>query len=1074
MVCQVKDLSTVLKNSDISDGNYLLYLNNTIPPILYNPDIYKEKVIYNDAIFDPYKNQYVAIGQQSDFNVNYPENYLANSNIIDQIVEVSQDISFYLHPQNENIRTNIVYIDDIQYNRPLILTNNYNNLSYIIKDPYGNLVDNYISIDPDNVTTDSIFVKQLIFTSDVTISTNSSFISIDKTESYNINIINSASITQSENHMIIINTGTTDIIMWLYIGSFPLVNLLCNNNMIQEPLYVDIMLQQFLTLDNNNVYFDSVDTKYFNFNINEISTITNNIVPILEITSSQLYNINEIDPELPNDTISQLTSNIQSKLNTWVYIDNIKLDSQFIYNNLLTPYTFYIFINNNTLYYNEKKSELNGVIELLYPVKSNNYDVFIYSFDPIFIKCELACSFSDNKIIIYCEPNVLSRNEIIKIGDVMILIDKFSLYYNSYVGTILNNLTNIPNIINGYYSYGLWSNFYEKNNLLKQNSISNLLYTSKNSILNTGDYYIDTFKFNSYNGNVSDLIFKFNQGVSIMIYRINNTWYYDNLSIQLTPLMVLIYDDIQYVINTVVGSIITFKIDPPYYNLKCYLPNQPFETFTISVADSIIQNLNNFNGWFEIYTNELSIYHVIDSVIDEFIADGEYIVRLFNIDTMNIKCDFTNSFNLLNSMDNANNYSLPFNIICNINTDEEYIYFTQSYTQFDFTTLQYCYNQYILVDSNHYHVINITSDRVYINKIPDNDIIKLYTLTFSAGNVNSNNIVSNSNILNRSYQLNYPPIESTTKGSMVVLLSSENNNLSIIIDDVVIDSNIITSSKLTQLMNQSDYNNFTPYFFYENYIPITINNNIITQQLLDLNQLNNILLQEITSDGCYIHYIQLKNTLGMYQIVSSNNFHNISTSLFFINCLIPVTITANNYLILNQPEVNIYNCLNTLERNTLVSTVYIKTNIINKPIKIQSGWKYMINLNTIKYNLISQFNRSIYCNSLPCVITFESGSYYLYLSSLIDYITHVYFNETEYIKSCLIISEKLKPEYSFDSNIFKIISEDINCTQKIVNRVNISIQDQSINSYNIVINNSTLGPLSGINYIGDNNLIKMN
>jgi hypothetical protein len=1103
IVCTVSSMKIALLNSTINNGNYLLYLSDTIeqPTIYKYPDIFYDTIQYTSE-FNPYNNSYTVYGNIINTNFN-PTNYVANNNTIENIVEVSDNVSITIYPQNKNITTSIV-INSINlgyFNRPLMITHEEIVINYLLYDSSNNLTDSFIVV--NTITTPPIFVRKIKFTENVSISTFSNLISLVKISSkeYNINYINNedTSIVQ----MITLNVtqqGISEIIiLWLYNGEYPSFNLLNGVNVITEPHYIDYLTQQTISVD--NISFISVDTTLFNFiNPTTIQTIINNVVP-LTIKNKSYLSFDEMtqlvaSPVLINSTIESVTQtnkNISSKLNTWVYIDNVNINSTIINSTALSQYTDYIFINNDTMYYNMKSSYINNTISLYESMTITSGDAYVYPFQPIFIECSLSCTNIDNTMFLYTSVDLLQRNEIIKIGSMIVIINFWSNNSKSYIGTILNSIDTIPNIVIGYYSYGVFSNYYERNILLNCD-ISSLLYGVDNSSnqLIVGDYYIDNNTMQLYEGQTtSDFIFKFKKGQYINLYKINSNWYYDDLIYRIVSGMQLIYQDAytytKLVVQMVTGNMITFVTNTIDLSvIKCYVSIQPFTSQDIIINESInnstynstIDNLDNFNGW--IITNDNSFYKVKNSIIDGDISSSNLQVRLFNLDNMIIKDDFTNFYNISTEMPNASNNKLPVNITCTINVDEEYVYFTPT-INFNFTNLIYYYNQYILVASNHFRLINITSSRVYIDILSSSlDIIlPFYQVIFSAGNINRIDVVSSSSyILNSSYKLDYPIIENTTNGKLIVLLSSPSNNISKTIDDIEIINNVISSNQLTQM---GTFSNMTTNYFYENYIPINIDSNVITPIPLELQTGNNILLQEITNEGpIYQHYINIVKINSMFKISSNNDFHNINTSIFYLHCTIPVTITKNNYIVINsdflilQPEVS--SPINTLQRNTLVATVYLKTNTIGKPIKVQNNWKYMINFNSSKYQLIKTIERTTYYNdNIECKILFESANYYILSPYLIDRLTSVYFNETEYIETTYIESKTIKPEFTtLQSTVFNNISQEYMFPLKIVNRVNIT--DNNLYYTATIIdnnnNNATFGVIDGVNYLGDNNLIK--
>ena len=1031
LLCQVKNLETTLQNIN-TDGNYLLYHGKTKPILLNHPDIFYDMYTDTDTIYNPYNNSYTT-------SLTSSTDYLANNNII-----TSVDNGVYLFPQNKNIQTILILQDPetmILYNRPLIITNTPT-LEYSL---YQNatLVDSYIVITPDNVSSSPILVRTIVFANNVTISTSSSFIQIEYTSpDYNINVINSDTITQGMNHMITINVDTDIIILWLYIGEKSFY--IQSNTMIKEPHYIDISSQQTITSD-MTIY--SCDPSYFiqGETIQTHVGISGSVV----FKSNKMLNFEEITSN--SNSITSVVKNIHN-LMTWVYIGDIDINIK---------YTYYIFVNNN-LYYNYK----NNRNELEYDIPITSGDMYVYPYEPMFIKCTLACSIDHETIYLYTDSK-LQRNQIIKIGDLVIIVNEFSFYYNSYIGTIISPVGLVPNIIIGYYSMGIWSNFYEKNRLFNNNKISNLLYGTTAS-LNFGDYYMDTNIFKNYNGeSKSDFIFKFNSGVYIELYKINNKWYYDSLIYTIEPNMVLYYDNILLIVDIQSIDNITFKndnIEATY--IEAYLPIQPFITSNVIIENNIIMNMDNFTGWIEINDeNVLSLYKVSNLVITGLVINDNITARLFNTD-ISIECDFSNYYNLsTDQMAASSNYKIPMSIICNSNVETN-VYFTQtSSTNYDFTNLKYYYNQYILVNSNHYRLINITPSRIYIDAVSMDE--QTCQLIFSASSITCDIFISNNHIINNSYRLDYPIINNSIKSNIIALLSAEadsDNNISQVIDDVEIYYSVIKSEKMTSLLN----NQLTANFFYENYIPITVTYNTIInfeQQRLSFDNRTNVLLQEVTKDNnVYQHYITFIVKNYNFYITSNNNFHS-NTSNFYLYNIISVIITKNNNIILND-DCQIYKPVNLISRNTIISTVNIKTNTNGKPIRTTDKWKYLINFDSVKFNMINIFNRVLYYgNNIPCSIIFDSN-YYIESSVLIETLSYVYFNETQFINKMIVI-KTLKDGYTLTQPVFNYISNEIIEPIKLVNRA--YIHD---NIYNYTINiANTIVPIIGINYLGDNNLI---
>ena len=1114
---QVKDIDNIV---DIMDGNYLMYYSSIkLNPLKY-PDIFTDTYYYDGTIYnvnyDPYNNSIILIG---DIVLAEPyNNYIANNSLIEKITNTSDTTTINMYPMNENIVSTIILkSNNIHYNRPFLYTNIMPTSIYYIYDTNNNMIDSFFTIDIELVSSSDIFVGFINFTSNANLITNSNMIKLIQLSpmNYMIFVTNSRDITINTYHMITLYNGEDMIIFWLYVGDYPTVNMYNDDMIIYEPRYIDYYNSITLTLDNNDVTFDSVDSRYFNFiNINTITTITNNVIDMLVIKNNKFLNMNEVENDasnLSNNMVQifsasfQESKNVISSYNSWIYVTSVNILNNTINNSVLSQYNNYIFINNNKIEYNENKMSVNNIINLLYPTDlSNNIDVFIYPFDPIFIKANISYIVDGTTIYLYTDVSKLQRNEIIKINNMMICVLRWSKYNASYIGNILNNMNQVANINSGYYSYGKLSNLYDMNNLLNNSSINNLLYGTTNKNINRGDYYITNNTMYIYDDNmeIGDYIFKYNAGTTIKLYYINNNWYFDDISITIIPNMILIYifDDIMYkmIVEKIDGNIIKFN----HMNvinetiITIYIPNQPFISSNIVVYDNMMTNYDNFNGWIEQYVdNNVILTSVRNSIISGEIPDGTISVRLIDMNSMDIKHDFNNYMNHNNTSQIVSNKRLPLSIDCNINRDDTYIYFTNN-IMYDFTNLNYIYYQSILVSSVWFHVIDITPSRIYIELLSNMNSFDMtkssYKVIFSSGDINNINIVSNNYILNNSYKLNYPTIDNNNNENMITLLSSNMNTFTNTSDDIVINNNNIISKKFNEILNTYEYINMNMNNYYENYIPLKIdatsyNNDGYSFIPLILSFINNgfVMLQEITNDNMkYQHYIEIEIVNNFFKIKSNNNFHNINTSTFYLYNIIPVLISINNYIIvLDSTQYKVTRPINVLVRNTMTATIYIMTNVIGKPIKVNNTWKYMINFTQAKYNIIlNNMNTLYYDNSNICTITTDGTYYYIITNNIISVLTNIYFTETHYIDTVDIISKTVYPEYTdIQGDIFNLISQETNNAIKLVNRVNINNINYNAGYYyniSIIDNNNnmvTFGNMIGNNYMGDyNNITNVN
>ena len=1120
-IFQIKNFTNIL---NLDNDNYLLYYYNksNYPIIKKNSDIFYEKIEILNAEYNPYQNcftfnedtiypnNFTAISNYISSNINQ---YIANNNQIDSI-----NINIYLNPQNTNIETNIILQDNngILYRRPLIITNTIFSINYNLFDIGNNLIDNFIVL-PINTNVDSVFIAKIVLTTlNITLTSNSNLISIiaESPTVYNVYAINTINILNSVSHMIIINSSNNLYFnIWLYIGDYPTFNLISPLPII-EPFYINYLTEQTIYSDNNLITFNFTDIKFFTNNNTNITTITNNVADSIIISSDlyssfdTIFNNNNI---MPVDTIVQEDTNITGCMQNWLYIDNVSIINNTITSTNLAQFTHYILVDTDILNYNINSNITDtNKIKLEYATTSLTADVFVYPFSPIFIKCDIYIINTNTTMLIYTKNNILQKNEMIKIGTMMVLIDRYSLFYNAFVGKILSPIDVMPNILQGYYSFGKWSNYYERNTMLNNINLNNIFKGGKSTIfineLTYGDYYIDMSILSIYKNNTtSEYIFKLDKGTEIELYYNNNTWYYDEKKVYIKANMCIIFyiDSIYYemVVDNVNSGIIEFKLTNIGINFvtkniyTCYLPIQPFETINITVTNNIITNFNNINGFIEIYINSsINIYKVSNSIVDSSNLSGNYVARFINVDKMSINHDFSSYYTLFNLEDpNISNKSLALNIIANLNIEDGEYYFTNN-IGYNFTNLYYCYLQYILINLNWYRVKSITSTRIYIEYNSNlNTNLESYSIIFSVGDINWTNLISNEYLIENTYTLTYPMIEYNSTNNLVRLLSSSTNNISLVIDDLSITSISsdftqfeynINSPKLNEY-NSNLENNMSISYYYENYIPVIINDNIINNIIMTPNKLTievgtNILLHEITSNNeMYSHYINIILINNLFKISSLNDFHDINKSKFYLHCIIPVVITENKYLILLNPVFKVTTPLYLFKRNTITATVNIKTSIISKPIKINNNWQYIINLTEEKFGYLE--NNNLYYNNKPCSVIKSINTYYLLTNELIinEPFSFIYFKQKNYLEKIVCTNKTIKSEYNnLDTNIFNKISGDELDTIKIVNQV-YTEKNVSNNNYIITIKNNlnlpvTFNNLDGINYIGESNLIESN
>ncbi len=1085
---QLKDIGTII----IPDGNYLLYYNDSgLKPIVYkHPDIFRNSNTINNVTFNPFKN-IITLPSTTLIDTNS----LANDNLINNV----SGTTITLEPSYDIVKTNIVLTDGTNYyNRPFAFSNKTSTqYDYYLTDPSGNPKDSIL-----NVTT-AEFNASNIAISKARIYFNTTYTGNFKCNSFLITIFNLGGyleiLVQRENKTVVKNTflqveiindnyPNKKIIFWVYIGDYINNNLLIDGNMSVEPYYINTV--HTFTNDNIIYNFSYADSKYFTKTLTTLTTISTSSIINLILKNNNYLNFSE-SKQSNYTTISATTlknKNIKSSLETWSYITFVdSFNTKYINQLNLQQFDYFIFINNNTLYYNEKVKNTDTGIELSYDMNINDGDVYVYDYKPIAINCS---SNPINVIInfttayIYIDQNNLQRNEIIKIGSNVIKVDSWSSYYNCYIGTIIYS-GNYINIIDNYYSFGVFTNYLTRNELIKSKDLKNNLFYGKSSNqLNIGDYYIDTNVLKIYTGQAkSNYIYKLTDGCNIDLIYTNGNFYYDDTLVLLSQNMRIVYNNNLFIITQLNGNNITFNTNPATTNITVYIPYQPFNSENITISNNTLDV--DIYGWIEILG---SIYRVNNGLLETNIINGTYSAKIININSMKIKHDFNNSIIIENSNQTSitNNYH-SLKIKCKINTDLSYIYLTNDYN-YNFTNLQYCYYNNILINDVWYPIINITLTKLYID-IPSNiNPFKstYYDIIISSGNINDQLLVSNKQLLRETNRIDYPKIINTTNSTLTTVFKSSqspgcfycfNQN------DVIILNNSMNSNQLFRLLDSFALNNisFTRYCFYQNYIPVNLNatTTIYTQNQLNIMNSGKVLLQEITTDNTiFQYYIDISVSNYIIKITNTNYFHDITTSFFYLNNVIPCQITKKNNIILLKPEYNIYRPLN-VDKNTMTTTVHFKANLISEPVKSSNKWKYKINILDTNFTMDMIYNKKLFINnnmniSIPCTLTYVNSIYYLYVDELIDKITEFYFIDVNYIDEITYNDRTIKSEYENmeTSTLDTIVNENTytisQCNNPFLLKSNNNIIMQLKDSNNTLVN---IGDLDDSTSVGYSNLI---
>ncbi len=1089
---QLKDIGTII----IPDGNYLLYYNDSgLRPTVYkHPDIFRNTNTINNVTFNPFKNTITLPSSTLIDN-----NSLANNNLINNVTGTL----ITLEPSYDIIKTNIVLTNGTNYyNRPFAFSNNaLNQFDYYLTDPSANPKDSIL-----NVTT-SEFNASDIAISKARIYFNTTYTGNFKCNSFLIVIFDLGSyleiLVQREDKTVVKNTflqieiinddyPNKKIIFWVYIGDYINNNLLIDGNMSVEPYYIN----SIYNFTNNNVSynFSYADSKYFSKTLTTLTTISTSLITNLTLINNNYLNFDE-SKQSSYTTITATTlkdKNIKSSLELWSYITFIdSFNTKYINQLNLQQFDYFIFINNNTLYYNEKVKNTDTGIELLYDMDINEADVYVYDYKPIAINCSpntINIIINFTTAYIYIDQNNLQRNEIIKIGLNVIKVDSWSSYYNCYIGTIIYS-SNYINIIDNYYSFGVFTNFLTRNELIKSIDLkNNLFYGKLSNQLNIGDYYIDTNVLKIYTGQtISNYIFKLTEGCNIDLIYTNSKFYYDDTLVLLKQNMRVVYNNNIFTIIQLNGNNIIFDTNPSTNNITVYIPYQPFNSENITITNNTLDI--DLYGWIEILG---ILYRVNNGLLETTIIDGTYSAKIIDINNMNIKHDFNDSIIIENSnqLSITNNYN-ALKMKCKININESYIYLTNDYS-YNFTNLQYCYYSKILINDVWYSIINITSTKLYIDISSDINPFKLtyYDIIISSGNINNNLLVSNKQLLRETNRIDYPKITNTTNSTLTTVFKSNQldgcfycfNQNDVVVNNIV--NNTMNSNQLFRLLDSFALNNisFIRYCFYQNYIPINLNATTTIYSQIQLNIMNSgkVLLQEITSDNIiFQYYIDISVNNYIISITNTNTFHDIKTSFFYLNNILPCQITKNNNIILLKPEYNIYRPLN-VNKNTMTTTVHIKANLISEPVKSLNKWKYKIDILDTNFTMDMVYNKQLFINNIriPCtlskIVQGSSNIYYLYVNELIDKISEFYFIDVNYIDEITYNDRTIKTEYENmeTSTLDTIVNSSTytisQCNNPFLLKSSNNIIMQLKDSNNTIVN---IGDLDNSTSVGYSNLI---
>ena len=189
-------------------------------------------------------------------------------------------------------------------------------------------------------------------------------------------------------------------------------------------------------------------------------------------------------------------------------------------------------------------------------------------------------------------------------------------------------------------------------------------------------------------------------------------------------------------------------------------------------------------------------------------------------------------------------------------------------------------------------------------------------------------------------------------------------------------------------------------------------------------------------------------------------FQDINQSEFYMNNLVPIRITKNNFIQLLEPDIIRNKQINNTDKEHISIRVYLNIDFVGIPFKENNKWKYEINTTSEIYNLVK--NRKLYFTDQyenEISMKTSSGDYFLESNIYINKNTSsVYFTIDNIINEISFNTLELKTEFDDIDNDFlnnRIFRYESNNNYKIQNIFSIT---DDFNQNNIVFkgnNNST-------------------
>ena len=1117
-----------LNNINENNGNYSCYYvkSNTIPSDEYYNDIYQKKKTFNSSIIlDPFKKTLVT----SKINTNINDVIEVNNRkykikkITDTTTNTTLNIDYLT---NNIINLNIKDNSNIEYFREIIYTNEQNNFNYTYYDNSNNEIDNFVVIRTSQLTSNSIFLSKIIFSSShssetLNLSSSNNNVSIEKIDNltYNLNLLNFNEIINGKEYITYLNINNNNknqLIIFRFIISDTYFNdnLIFDASKLTEPLYLSTGSIKNIDLP-SGYKFSNFDSFYFTKSSDtRLSTNTTNTYSNFNIYGNKFLQFDEIS----NDSIIIDNNNNKKKLikgefNNWEYIDNLTIttidENSTLENDILlsyfnNKYLPILLVSKDIVYFREIVDIVDNKLKLSEKVDFTEADIYIYPYLPIYIDVNLNLEYFNQVYHIYSDNSdgmVLERNEIIKFGTNILQIMSYSIIEQAYICKLLSKTFTYFDGT-GYYSFGKVNNYFDKNKYLKSNKNDRIFKYSSYKDMMYGDYYIEENKMKIYRGTENfsvDNVFKNINGSHELLIYYNNCFYFDSNKVILLEGMRIYNDNKQFIIKTITGNKFTFdNIDnlqlTNYTKYTFYIPNHVFTNKSLLITDYIVDSVKN---GFILFENKFYTITNYKTTIQSIYGN----VLVYDIDNIDIKYDFNNPYIFSSINDSFNNLNIPLCIKMKINTDDDIYLYNSLYENI---TFQYSYFQKILVDGVFFNVTRIESDKIYLNNNLDNFKLKIksgyYDVVISSFNVNNTYIVSNNYQLNSSLNYNYPQINKDANINILFYNNNDTNNYTYDYSENLvseIENNkflyLTQSEKLNEVKNINDiWDNMNRQFYTDNYIRLSeklygtdLYSTYLCTEDLNLDIKNNVLIEEINGDDKFLHIVNIEIINNFMKVKDDYLFENINESIFYLHKLIPIRITKNNYIQILEPDLYELREIND-NTNILNYKVFLRITFDTKPIynKTTKLWKYNItihsdiNLEFIEYLYFDNNGGDVIELKLVNEGTTTNVDYHVttnYLFTEFDKVSHFYYNSNNYIDKTTFSSLTNKDEYDLsNSTLQSVITDNPINFYKLLNKCTLNNTNSNY-FFSILGNNSTtlnIGKIEGTFYFNNTNNIE--